>query len=237
MQMLQTLHTRRSRKRMPDIYKYGPLKSQYFSNFEKIQIEGFCKENNFSLSESNLTELLLMLRDKGPASIKVKSISLLTEASMFSNFAKDAFLQSWNRVLGFSMKRIQPKEALKESDIEGAKAASKWWLKEAPKKTSEIISSSLFNKIMEVCLMEDHTILNKLKNIDLKRDRELIVKIRPVAVLEGIDKTKGKTFTKYEGMSNLMEFEPALQFIPETENLINALAWTAENIKKLESIK
>ena len=222
---------------MSDVYKYGPLKSQYFSNFEKIQIEGFCKENNFSLSESNLTEFLLMLRDKGPDSIKVKSISLLTEATVFSNYAKEAFLQSWNRVLGFSMKRVQPKEALRESDVEGAKAASRWWLKEAPKKTTESISSSILRRIMEVCLTEDHTILDRLKNIDLKRDKDLIIKIRPSSVLEEIDKTKGKTFLKYEGMSNLLEFEPALQFLPEAENLINALAWTAENIKKLESLK
>jgi hypothetical protein len=111
-----------------------------------------------------------------------------------------------------------------------------WWLKEAPKKIGDIIQKDMFENILLECVTNDGEILEKLKKFSFK-DRELMNRIRPKSVMESIDKTRGKQFKIYEGMSELIQFEPAFAWVPEYQNLLNGIAWTSENIQKLEKTK
>lgn len=221
---------------MSTTYKYGPLQSDYFTTFEKLWMEGYAKEHKINIHE-NFSMVLSTFAKVGTDSIKTKSQALLAQAGMFSTYAKDTFAQSWNRALGYSMKKSETMKIvpLNESDVAGAKAATMWWLKEAPKIIGEKIQKGCFDNIIMECVSNDADILKKLEKFTFK-DRDLIRRIRPQKVLETIDKTKGKSFGVYEGMSELVQFEPAFTWVPEYQNLLNAIAWTSENIKRLEKI-
>lgn len=224
---------------MPNTYKYGSLQSSYFTNFEKLWIEGFLKESKQEdlAKEDNAAKLMQVLSHKGTTDIKTKSLALLEQAHMFSQFVKESFNTTWNRALQFTMKRVQPKESLNESDVQGATAAVKWWLNEAPKQINEKLGIACFDNIVRFTLKSDGEFTKKLGRIDLIRDKDVIASIRPTSVLESIDKLKGKRFKTFEGINTLLAYEPILQFIPEAPTLLNGIAWTAENIKKLEATK
>ena len=79
---------------MEKLYSYGPLKSSYFSQFEKMWIEGFCKERKIELTESNVcTVLSTILKEKCTETIKNKITALITEAEKFSGYSKDMFIK------------------------------------------------------------------------------------------------------------------------------------------------
>lgn len=222
---------------MSNIYKYGSLHSTYFTNFEKLWIEGYLKESKQTdlAMTANVVKLMQVLSQKGTEDIRTKSSALLEQAHMFSSFVKDSFTKTWNRTLQFTMKRVQPTESLNESDIQGATAAVKWWLNEAPKQINEKLGIECFDNIVRFTLKSDGEFTKKLGRIDLIRDKDVIASIRPASVLESIDKLKGKRFKTFEGINTLLAYEPILQFIPEAPTLLNGIAWTAENIKKLEA--
>jgi len=219
---------------MSNTYSFGPLRSTYFTTFEKLWIEGHVKEHN--LPTDNVLSLLGRLSQHGTDPIKKKSAELLGEAHRFAEYAKDSFMQSWNRALGYSMKSVKPTGQLHESDVAGAKAATMWWLKEAPVEICKKVQHDCFINILTECVGNDGDLLGNLKKFTFK-DTKTIECIRPKAVLETMDKTKGKKFPSYEGMAQLTQYEPAINLVPEALNLLNAIAWTADNVKKLELFK
>ena len=94
---------------MEKTYSYGPLKSSYFSQYEKMWIEGFCKEQKIELTESNICSTLsIILKGKTPDSLKEKITTLINEAEKFSSYSKDMFIKSWNNILGFAMSTVKP---------------------------------------------------------------------------------------------------------------------------------
>ena len=228
---------------MASTYTYGPLKSSYFTQFEKLWLEGYCKENKITLTENNIATVFAKLIDSRKPSKELgnKIQKLLTEAAGFSKFVKTSFNASWNRVLDYSMKMVTSKEALTESQIPAVKKDCSWWLKEAPKAMSHKISRCYFDGIVLECVSGDGEILSKLKT--MARDGHVMLdriqKSDPFT-----DKVGTLTMGKFMGtlrerfpVNEVLANEPTMRLLPHAASIVNTAAWIAENLKRLEAFQ
>lgn len=210
---------------MTKTYSYGPLKTNFFSSYEKIWIEGFCKERKIVLSESNVCSVLSTMLTYCPEPIKQKATALLIEAEKFSNYSKDMFIKSWNNILGYAMNIVKPEGVINESQMESMKVTSKWWLTQAPKIMENEMRFSYFNSLVIECLSENGNALTELKTFS------------PV-IKNRISENAKKLFS-YEKITmpfppcridtrEIKKNEAVLCMIPEPDKLIAMIAWCSE---------
>ena len=212
------------------IYSYGPLKSPYFSQFEKMWIEGFCKEAKIELSESNVCAVLstLLSNKSCPAPIKQKTSVLMTESEKFSNYSKDMFIKTWNNILGFAMSVVKPDGTMNENQMESMKKTNHWWLCEAPKIMSSEMQFSYFKSLVVECVSQNANALTDLKNYS---------PIKPNRITE-----TAKKYFSYEKVTlpfppcrvdtrEIKKNEAVLCMIPEADKLISMIMWCAESTK------
>jgi len=215
------------------IYEYSVLKSSYFSQFEKMWIEGYCKERQIDLTESNVcTVLSQILKIESP--IKNKAANLLKEAEKFSSYSKDMFIKSWNNILGYTMSVVKPTGTINENQMEGMKKTNHYWLMEAPKIMSTEMQHSYFKSFVMECLSNNANLFEDVKNFNPCIKNSLI--------------ENAKSYFKYDKVT--MKFPPcrintteikkneaALNLIPDSDKLISMIAWTAETTKILSTFK
>lgn len=217
---------------MTKIYSYGPLKSSYFSQFEKMWIEGFCRESKIELNESNLCNTLRAAAKTCPDPIKNKITSLLTEAEKFSCYSKDMFIKSWNNILGFTMNVVKPEGTISEGQVESLKVTNKWWLMEAPKIMANEMQFSYFKSLVVECLSVNGNALNDLKTFS---------PIKPSRITEN-----AKKYFSYDKITmafppcridsrEIKKNEAVLCMVPEPDKLIAMIAWCAESVVLLKT--
>jgi hypothetical protein len=217
---------------MEKTYAYGPLKSNYFTQFEKMWIEGYCKEREIVLTESNLSTTLLGVAVRCPKSIEEKIAKLCKESEIFSIYSKTLFEKTWNNILGYSMNVVKPSGTINENQIESLKKSSKFWLVEAPKILSEELKFSCFKSVITQCLSEDGNTLEELKKFNPGK---------PSKILESIKKNFSYDViqVKYPPLRinpiEIKKNESVLNMIPENDKLIGMITWTAEGVLLLKN--
>lgn len=214
---------------MSKTYSYGPLKSEYFSQYEKMWIEGFCKENKIELTETNVFyNLNTISKGTAPASIKNKITNLIAEAEKFSSYAKGLFEKSWNNILGYSMGIVKPNGTINENQVEAMMKTSKWWLLEAPKIMSEEVRYSYFKGLVLECIGVNGNILEELKTFNPVKKSSLVENAKTHFSYEKITKPcpPCRIPTK-----DILENEPVLNMIPDSSKVIAMIAWSAETVK------
>lgn len=220
---------------MSQPYSYGPLKSDYFSQFEKMWIEGFCKERKIELSESNVcTTLSMILKDKSPEAISAKIKTLINEAEKFSSYSKDMFIKSWNNILGFAMSTVKPGGTINENQMEAMKKTNHWWLMEAPKIMSTEMQYAYFKSLVVECLAENGKALNELKDFNPAKSCRIIENAKKYFSYE---KVKMKFPPCTIRTEEIRKNEVALNMIPESEKIIAMISWTAETTKLISMFK
>ncbi len=207
-------------------YTYGPLKSDYFTTYEKLWIEGLCKERGINLTEASmLSTLNLITMNKAPESIIKKTGELLMESEKFSEYSKQMFIKTWNNILNYSIKTVKPSGKLDENQKEAMKTTNQWWLKQSPKILSEEIKAAYFNSLVIECLSKNGNILNELKNFSPIKSCSLIETAKKNFSYDRI------TMPFPQSRINTVEIkknEPALNLIPESDKLISMIVWSAE---------
>lgn len=216
-------------------YSYGPLKSDYFTQFEKMWIEGFCKESKIELSEANLcTVLSTILKSKSNESIKMKITSLINEAEKFSNYSKDMFIKSWNNILGFTMSTIKPAGTISENQRESMKLTNAYWLMEAPKIMSQEMQYAYFKALVIECLSENGKALEEVKTFNPAKSSRIVENAKSYFSYE---KVKMKFPPCSIRTEEIRKNEVALNMIPEAEKIIAMISWTAETTKLISMFK
>ena len=213
---------------MSKTYSYGPLKSSYFTQYEKIWIEGFCKERKMELSESNLCSTLYLLTNFCAYSLKTKVVNLMQESEKFSTYSKDLFIKSWNNILGYSMGVVQPQGTINENQIESMKKTSKWWLTEAPKLISSEMKHAYFTGLVLECVSVNENVLSELKAFNPCKKTSLIETAKGQF---SYDKITMPCPPCRIPTKDIFENEPVLNMIPNADKIIAMAAWTAETVK------
>lgn len=222
---------------MAGTYSYGPLKSDYFTQYEKMWIEGYCKERSIVLSESNVLSVFTsVFKDKTPMQIVSKISTLINEADKFSNYAKGLFEKSWNNILGYSMNVVKPSGTINENQVESLKKISMYWLKEAPKIMSEELRNTYFNIVILETVSESDSALKSLDTFS---------PINPYWLHSRMLENAKKNFSydkitmKYPPLRinpiEIKKNEAVLNMIPESDRLIAMIAWTAEGVLLLNN--
>ena len=219
---------------MEKLYLYGPLKTSYFSQFEKMWIEGYCKERKLNLCESNLDEILTEIakENKGPKDLISKIEKLLIESVQFSNFIKSSITKTWDKLLGFAMGKVIPQSGLNENQIIGIKKSCLFWLKEAPKTISNNISNKYYKEIILECVSNDVKILDELKNFDFKKTFKIAESIKKDNTLYGVlnEMNKKLPVCKFP-TKEILKHESILNIIPNPETFCQMISWTVECVK------
>lgn len=213
---------------MGKVYSYGPLKSSYLSNYEKIWIEGYCKENKIILTESNLTKTLIELMDKCPDSVDEKIHNLVKESGNFSAYTKSIASKSWNNILGYMMKCVQPIGVLTEAQIKPMIETNYWWRNTALKILSEELAESYFNAIILECMSADELILEKIKSFNPGKANNLMETAKK---LFSYEKIKLAYPEKNINDKEILQSEPGLNLFPNPKSILNMISWTAETTK------
>lgn len=217
------------------IYSYGPLKSDYFSQYEKMWIEGFCKENKIELSESNVCTIIsTILKGKSPESVNIKIKSLITEAEKFSSYSKDMFIKSWNNILGFTMSTVKPAGTISENQKESMKLTNAYWLMEAPKIMSQEMQYAYFKSLVIECLSENGKALAELKEFNPAKPSRIVENAKSYFSYE---KVKMKFPPCSIRTEEIRKNEVALNMIPEAEKIIAMISWCAETTKLVSMFK
>lgn len=220
---------------MDKTYSYGPLKSNYFSQYEKMWIEGYCKEGKIELTESNLCTVLSSIRKIGsPKSISEKIEKLIFEAEKFSSYSKDMFIKSWNNILGFSMGIVKPNGIINENQREAMFNTNKWWLMEAPKIMSMEMQYSYFKSFVVECVSIDANAIDNIKTFNPTKNCSIIENAKKYFSYEKINKPHPQCRFKTD---DIKKNEAALALIPDSDKLISMIAWTAETTKVLSMFK
>ncbi len=207
-------------------YTYGPLKSDYFTTYEKVWIEGFCKEKGINLTEASmLSTLNLITMNKAPESIIKKTDELLMESEKFSEYSKQMFIKTWNNILNYSIKTVKPLGKLDESQKVAMKTTNQWWLKQSSKILSDEIKTSYFKSLMIECLSKNGNILKEIKNFNPAKNCSLIETAKNIFSYNGIT----MPFPNCRlNTIDIKKNEPVLNMIPESDKLISMIVWTAE---------
>lgn len=217
------------------IYSYGPLKSSYFSQYEKMWIEGYCKENKVELSESNVCSTLsAIMKGKTPDPLKEKITTLITEAEKFSSYSKDMFIKSWNNILGYAMNTVKPGGTINENQMESMKKTNHWWLMEAPKIMSQEMQYAYFKSLIIECLSENGEALNEIKNFSPVKKNRIVENAKTYF---SYDKVTMKFPPCRINTEEIKKNEAALLMIPECDKLIAMIAWSAETTKLISMFK
>ena len=216
-------------------YAYGPLKSNYFSQYEKMWIEGFCKERKIEMSESNACSVLAsILKEKAPETVKTKITTIITEAEKFSSYAKDMFIKSWNNILGYSMGIVKPSGTINENQMEAMKKTNQYWIMEAPKIMSTEIQHSYFKSVVMECISEDEKTLDKLKEFSPSKGGRVVESAKKYFSYEKIGmKFPGCRIKTDEIKKN----EAIMNMIPDPDKMISMISWTAETTKLISMFK
>ena len=218
---------------MEKLYLYGPLKTSYFSQFEKMWIEGYCKEHKISLTESNLVEILTEIskENNGPKDMIKKIEKMMIESIQFSNFIRSSVIKTWDRLLGFAMDKVIPQTGLNENQISGIKKTCLYWLKEAPKIISNNISDKYYKSIILECVSNNQNILNDIKKFDFKKPfkiAESIKKDNSFGILNEMN--KNLPLCKFP-TKEILKHEAVLNIIPNPEVFCQMISWTVECVK------
>lgn len=220
---------------MEKTYSYGPLKSSYFSQFEKMWIEGYCKERKIELSESNVCGMLSnILKDKSPDSMKVKIKTLINEAEKFSSYSKDMFIKSWNNILGYAMGTVKPAGTINENQKDSMKKTNHYWLMEAPKIISQEMQYAYFKSIVIECLSNNGEALNELKTFNPLKKNSIVENAKTYF---SYDKVTMKFPPCRINTEEIKKNEAALNMIPDADKLISMVAWSAETTKLISMFK
>jgi hypothetical protein len=214
-------------------YSYGPLKSSYFSQFEKMWIEGYCKERKIDLTESNICTVLSQIC-KIESPVKDKTSSLIKEAEKFSCYSRDLFIKSWNNILGYTMNAVQPSGTISENQVNGMKTVNKFFLLEAPKIMADEMQGSYFKSFVIEGISNNANVLADIKNFNPVSKNSLIENAKQFFTYDKIQ----MPFPPCRiNTTDIKKNEAALYMIPEADKLIAMIAWSAETTKLLSTFK
>lgn len=215
-------------------YSYGPLKSSYFSQFEKMWIEGYCKERKIDLTESNVCTVLSQIC-KIESPVKDKTSSLIKEAEKFSCYSRDLFIKSWNNILGYTMNAVQPSGTISENQVNGMKTVNKFFLLEAPKIMADEMQGSYFKSFVIEGISNNANVLEDIKKFNPVSKNSLIENAKQFFTYEKIQMPfPPNRFVKIE---ELLQHEPVLNMIPEANKIVAMIEWAAETVILLNKFK
>jgi hypothetical protein len=220
---------------MANGYTYGPLKSDYFTQFEKMWIEGFCKERNITLSEDNICVELVHIKQlcpNGPVFGKVSA--LLAEADKFSSYSKGLLGKSWDNILGYAMNVVKPTGLLSEGQVDNMKMTNKWWLLEAPKIMMEEMQASYYKSFVVECVSNNGNAINDAKQFNPMVKSQITENAKKYFTYERITMKYPPCRIPFV---EILKNEPVLNMVPECEKIIGMIAWTAECNMLLKNVK
>ena len=208
-------------------YEYSCLKSEYFSQFEKMWIEGFCKESKIELSETNVCAVLstLLSNKNCPAPIKQKTSNLMVESEKFSNYSKDMFIKTWNNILGFTMNVVKPEGTLHENQLESMKTTNIWWLTQAPKIMASEMQFAYFKSLVVECVSENANALADLKNYSPIKQSRITENAKKYFSYEKI--TMPYPPNTQINLKEILINEAVLCMVPNPDKLVSIIVWTS----------
>lgn len=209
-------------------YSYGPIKNSYFTTFEKIWIEGYCKDNNLSIDDNTILPLLIKLSESASEPIKAKSIKLLADCKNFTDYVGTMFDKSWNNIVGFSMKVVKPSQ-LTESQVNGMMVTSKWWLKEAPKKLSEELKLSYAAAFVYDQLTNDN-FQDSVMQFSPARKNAISEKAKSIFNFSCVPMPHPPCRINPK---DILMNEAAMRLFPSPEKVVAMAFWTAECVASL----